>query len=616
MISLIKKGYATALSVLVCTLVYGVVSCYPLVVMAGGTPELKRATQRGSSSAPPAQGIQQGGSSRRVSLDARVQAGGLNRLEQKIDEDLASFIDGMPYDRQQVFIDMLQSPKNALLLMMAAKNPVFAETLQAYMEIPDELQESYQKFRNETSAAFQQIPKAYKSSFNSHDVSDLPLSAGLVESVQKGISQNNIYWVYFFLSLLGWGGAGLAAAFQPALLPAIGGSDAIATVYETNMRPVCRLVGESFQIEGPLRSLRLSSNRLLQSTCVSGAIAAIPGVTENIFMPLVMTGVLTGLKAYLAYQEHHGRRQLEDSSLENLGDLVERVEAQLQGDLETTKTLIKSQETAHLLDTIAQRPSLLLPVGAAFSRMKPDEFNKVSQAVMAVSASVGDPDLPDSAWGNYVERVLDIKPHIKGVNPRTSGILNALYNVFKDRKTASIYGPLITGFALVFMLHTGIPLAFGVVAPYMQVIGNSTATIIPTSNLTQVCAGLNFTVPGPVGAEIVGEVVDVAGSTLGGVLTALTANTVTLFIRAMYSPCQWILSSPSLKRAASGCFGWLRYLCCRGKRPNREQDDSDELTDILIQEKATLLNPQQQGTPPGTPAPASFGSSSDDESAV
>ncbi len=500
--------------------------------------------------------------------------------ERQVSQELLSFIEALPQNEYRLFLKLLDDPASAALLMMAAKHPRFRETLHHFRIMPNNLRDNYMRTHRVAHDAFEHVPATFKTLYAQHDIDDLPLSASLDKSARKVFLEgNSLYLSYLMLNLMIWSGTNVAAAFQSLVIPDIWRDGSLATVYQDDMSSVCDLVfrgQDGFEIQGPLMGgLQLSGGNIAGAATVGIAIAAFPAVAQSVFMPLVMIGVLSAFKLAYKALEHRQHAALHSSATEDLKLAITSLEERL-GSV-NVEQLMLSQETREVLQDIAEKPGLLLPVAVGLSRLNEQEFDEVSAAIISISLSLNHQNETEKSWKQRLMRLLHIAPYTGGSRPRTSGIANSLYNLFANKKYAHLYVPLVLGTVLALSLHGGVAMGVGILAPYIDMVGGATATVVPTGNLTALCSSLAASPEGvSAGANILGTLTDFGGSIQGAVINTFAANFVATAMDKLYGPLQRILTNPTSRRMGACVMNVLRC----GRKSQRDKDHEAE-TELL-----------------------------------
>lgn len=518
---------------------------------------------------------------------------------------IAEFVDDLPHDQKQLFLTLMDDETSAVLLMMAAQNPLFVETIRHFGMMPEGMQREYLQSQHPLNDAISKTPRAYRGLHGGSDIDDLPLSATLEESARRVLyDRNSRYISYLSLNLIIWAGTSVAAAAQASVIPAMWQKGAKATIFESDMAATCSLVADGhqeFRLQGPLvGGLSLSSQALLNSACAGIGIAALPWFSQNIFMPMVMVGVLSIMKLAHSAEERRSRGEGMDSStranLERTVALLRQRLNKLDGDKVDIEELILSVETREALEEIIKKPGDLLPVAVGISRLKEeDDLEKVNAAVIAITDSLGE-EITESKWQARLKHLLDIEPY-KGGQPHTSGLANALYNIFKDRKTTHIYAPLVLGFLVAIALDSSVAVSVGMLAPHIAVVGDGAEAIIaPTSNLTLLCQTLNLTGSGLVGASVNGTVVQAGGSGLGTLLNIVAASFVAGAMKNIYEPIQRVCTSYPHRFLA-----WVSRACCGNNHKDKKEEEDGVLLRVhseRMPENRTRSLRQRKGAVP------------------
>ena len=582
------------ISSMISALLFGVACWYPEKVWAVG--------EAGKGSAPyilPLQrviDIDQGrGDARAVDID-EISIRSANRLSthdtdqhsleahlipmvQRVSEELREMIDTLPLTERRLFLTLMDDPITAALLMMAAQHPRFVDTIRHFRLMPEEVQQAYWASQHTMRGAVSNTPKSYRALVTVADVEEMPLSMSLAESVARTLyDSNTLYLSYLFLNLLIWTGSGFASAVQGGILPLLWHRGAVATVQASNIEASCDLVmaGQvaNPEVFGDLVGLDLSSVALFGSACAGLGIATLPTIAQNIFMPLVMTGVLSAMKLYYGIMERHNDRALYWTELEELGNIIRLLEQRL-GDVDVEQ-LVLTEETRAILAEVAQKPGELLPIAVGISRLPAEEFEEVSTAVIAITQSLHNHlGIDEDGWQTTLSKLLHIEPH-QG-QPRTSGIFNALHHMFADRNHVRVYAPLVLGFILAATLQSGAAISLGVMAPHIAILGDgATGTIIPEVNMTALCQNLNLTGSAHGGVEVTGTIISSNASSLGTILNIFASSFLVMAMSNLYSPIQRLLTN----RTVRGWTTWLASL--RSSRAIKDAEEEEKM--VLLQQ--------------------------------
>ncbi len=493
-------------------------------------------------------------------------------MAQRVSEELREMIDTLPITERRLFLTLLDDPTTAALLMMAAQHPRFVDTIRHFRLMPGDVQQAYWATRHTMRGAVSNPPKSYRGLVTVADVEEMPLSMSMAESVARTLyDSNTIYLSYLFLNLLIWTGSGFASVLQGVTLPLVWHQGAVATVQASNIEASCDLVmaGQMANLEvfGDLVGLDLSSSVLFGSACVGLGIATLPTIAQNIFMPLLMTGVLSALKLYYGIMERHNDRALYWTELEELGNTIRLLEQRL-GDVDVEQ-LVLTEETRALLAEVAQQPGELLPIAVGISRLPAEEFEEVSAAVIAITQSLhNNLEIAEDRWQTTLSKLLHIEPY-QGGQPRTSGIFNALHHMFADRNHVRVYAPLVLGFILAATLQSGAGISLGIMAPHIAILGDgATGTINPEVNMTALCQNLNLTGSAHGGMEVTGTIISSNASSLGTILNTFASSFLVMAMSNLYSPIQRLLTN----RTVRGWTTWLASLCGRANKDAEEEE--------------------------------------------
>lgn len=599
---ILRRLSATAISSMVSALLFCVAFSYPEKVFASA----EDAKWSGISVAPlfsgtqtPGSGagdVQMVGTSREDSKKPARSAEGVTGLqqpmaemslsvvEQPVSDELAAFVDSLRHSERRLFLTLLDDPTSAALLLMAAQNPRFDETIRHFRLVPAGVQREYLQSQHVVHDAMSNTPRSYRGLNVRADLDEIPLLATLDESAREVFYDGNtLYLSHLLVNLVIWTGTGFSAAAQGSVVPAIWQSGAQATIFESNMAAACDLVEggrEGFMLHGPLiGGLELSSQKLIDSACFGIGMAALPAVAHNLFMPLVVVGVLSMMKLAYGVMEHRKDVAMDRSALEDLGRTIKLLEQRL-GDVDMER-LVLADETRIALEEIAKKPGELLPIAVGISRLSEQDFEEVSAAVIAITNSLDDEEITESNWKTTLMQLLHIQPHKDG-QPRTSGIFNALYHMFADRGNARIYAPLVLGYTLALTLHVGSAVAIGILAPHVAVMGQGAAAIItPTTNLSLLCQTLSSNDSMLMGANVSGTVVQVDNSGLGILLNTFAASFLAIAMSKFYDPIQRLFSN----QAVRGWAAWLSSLC-----GDRNKNKKEETEIILLRKHAERLS--------------------------
>ena len=565
------------ISSMISALLFGVACWYPEKVWAVG--------EAGKGSAPYMLPLQQGteieqarGDARAVesdesskrlanrsdthNADQRSSETPLTVVAQPVSDELEEMIDTLPVTERRLFLTLLDDPITAALLMMAARHPRFVDTIRHFRLMPEDVQQAYWASQHTMRGAVSNTPSSYRALGTVADVEGMPLSMPMAESVARVLyDSNTIYLSYLFLNLLIWTGSGLASAAHGTIVPWLWHRGAVATVQDPNIAATCDLVmagRTNPEITGTLEgSLQLSSNAVLGSVCVGFGMAVLPAVAHNVFMPLVMTGVLGAMKLYYGLMERRRDRALYRTALERTDTTIRLLEQRL-GDLDIEQLML-SAETQALLTEIAQNPGQLLPIAVGISRLPARDFEEVSAAVIAITQSLhtqNEEEITEEKWRTTLKKLLQIEPY-QGVQPRASGVINSLYHMFSDRNHVRIYAPLLLGFMLAAALHTGAGISLGIMAPHIAILGRESATVIPEANITTLCNNMNFTGSSPAVMSVTGILKSSIGTGLGTVLNTFASSFLLVAMGNIYSPIQRLLTNSTVRgwtaRLASIC---------------------------------------------------------------
>ena len=581
------------ISSMISALLFGVACWYPEKVWAVG--------ETGKGSAPYMLPLQQGteieqarGDARAVesdesskrlasrsdthNADQRSSETPLTVMAQPVSDELKEMIDTLPLTERRLFLTLLDDPITAALLMMAARHPRFVDTIRHFRLMPEDVQQAYWASQHTMRGAVSDTPSSYRALGAVADVEGMPLSMPMAESVARVLyDSNTLYLSYLFLNLLIWTGSGLASAAHGTIVPWLWHRGAVATVQDPNIAATCDLVMAGMtnpQITGTLEgSLQLSSNAVLGSAGVGFGIAVLPAVAHNVFMPLVMTGVLGAMKLYYGLMERRRDRALYRTALERTDTTIRLLEQRL-GDLDIEQLML-SAETQALLTEVAQNPGQLLPIAVGISRLPARDFEEVSAAVIAITRSLhtqNEEEITEEKWQTTLKKLLQIEPY-QGGQPRASGVINSLYHMFSDRNHVRIYAPLLLGFILAAALHTGAGISLGIMAPHIAILGRESATVIPEANITTLCNNMNFTGSSPAVMSVTGMLKSSIGTGLGTVLNTFASSFLLVAMGNIYSPIQRLLTNSTVR----GWTAWLASIC------GRTGEGADE------REKAALL---------------------------
>ena len=499
-------------------------------------------------------------------------------MEQPVSGELREMIDTLPLTERRLFLTLLDDPTTAALLMMAAQHPRFVDTIRHFRLMPGDVQQAYWATRHTMRGAVSNPPKSYRGLVTVADVEEMPLSMSMAESVARTLyDSNTIYLSYLFLNLLIWTGSGFASVLQGVTLPLVWHQGAVATVQASNIEASCDLVmsGQMANLEifGDLVGLDLSSSALFGSTCVGLGIATLPTIAQNIFMPLVMTGVLSALKLYYGIMERHNDRALYWTELEELGNTIRLLEQRL-GDVDVEQ-LVLTEETRALLAEVAQQPGELLPIAVGISRLPAEEFEEVSAAVIAITQSLhNNLEIAEDRWQTTLSKLLHIEPY-QG-QPRTSGIFNALHHMFADRNHVRVYAPLVLGFILAATLQSGAGISLGIMAPHIAILGDgATGTINPEVNMTALCQNLNLTGSAHGGVEVTGTIISSNASSLGTMLNIFASSFLVMAMSNLYSPIQRLLTNRTVR-------SWTTWLASLRSRAIKDAEEEEKM--MLLQQ--------------------------------
>ena len=578
------------ISSMISALLFGVACWYPEKVWAvgeagkGSTPymlPLQQGTEieqtRGD-----ARAVESDESSQRLvnrsdtrNADQRSSETPLTVVAQPVSDELKDMIDTLPLTERRLFLTLLDDPITAALLMMAARHPRFVDTIRHFRLMPEDVQQAYWASQHTMRGAVSNTPSSYRALGTVADVEGMPLSMPMAESVARVLyDSNTLYLSYLFLNLLIWTGSGLASAAHGTIVPWLWHRGAVATVQDPNIAATCDLVmagRTNPQITGTLEgSLQLSSDAVLGSACVGFGIAVLPAVAHNVFMPLVMAGVLGAMKLYYGLMERRRDRALYRTALERTDTTIRLLEQRL-GDLDIEQLML-SAETQALLTEIAQNPGQLLPIAVGISRLPARDFEEVSAAVIAITRSLhiqNEEEITEEKWQTTLKKLLQIEPY-QGGQPRTSGVINSLYHMFSDRSYVRIYAPLLLGFMLAAALHTGAGISLGIMAPHIAILGRESATVIPEANITTLCNNMNFTGSFPAAMNVTGILKSPISTGLGTILNTFASSFLLVAMGNIYSPIQRLLTNPTVR-------GWAARLASICGRTGEGADEREKV---------------------------------------
>ena len=587
---MLRKLSAMVISSMISALLFGVACWYPEKVWAvgeagkGSTPymlPLQQGTEieqtRGD-----ARAVESDESSQRLvnrsdtrNADQRSSETPLTVVAQPVSDELKDMINTLPLTERRLFLTLLDDPITAALLMMAARHPRFVDTIRHFRLMPEDVQQAYWASQHTMRGAVSNTPSSYRALGTVADVEGMPLSIPMAESVARVLyDSNTLYLSYLFLNLLIWTGSGLASAAHGTIVPWLWHRGAVATVQDPNIAATCDLVmagRTNPQITGTLEgSLQLSSDAVLGSACVGFGIAVLPAVAHNVFMPLVMTGVLGAMKLYYGLMERRRDRALYRTALERTDTTIRLLEQRL-GDLDIEQLML-SAETQALLTEIAQNPGQLLPIAVGISRLPARDFEEVSAAVIAITRSLhiqNEEEITEGKWQTTLKKLLQIEPY-QGGQPRTSGVINSLYHMFSDRSYVRIYAPLLLGFMLAAALHTGAGISLGIMAPHIAILGRESATVIPEANITTLCNNMNFTGSSPAAMNVTGTLKSPISTGLGTILNTFASSFLLVAMGNIYSPIQRLLTNPTVR-------GWAARLASICGRTGEGADEREKV---------------------------------------
>ena len=501
-------------------------------------------------------------------------------MVQRVGEELREMIDTLPLTERRLFLTLMDDPITAALLMMAAQHPRFVDTIRHFRLMPEEVQQAYWASQHTMRGAVSNTPKSYRALVTVADVEEMPLSMPMAESVARTLyDSNTLYLSYLFLNLLIWTGSGFASVVQGVTLPLVWHQGAVATVQASNIEASCDLVmaGQvaNPEVFGDLVGLDLSSVAHFGSACAGLGIATLPTIAQNIFMPLVMTGVLSAMKLYYGIMERHNDRTLYWAELEELGNTIRLLEQRL-GDVDVEQ-LVLTEETRALLAEVAQKPGELLPIAVGISRLPAEEFEEVSAAVIAITQSLhnhNNLEFTEDRWQTTLSKLLHIEPYQN--QPRTSGIFNALHHMFADRSHVRVYAPLVLGFILAATLQSGAGISLGIMAPHIAILGDgATGTINPEVNMTALCQNLNLTGSAHGGVEVTGTIISSNASSLGMMLNIFASSFLVMAMSNLYSPIQRLFTNRTVR-------GWTTWLASLRSRAIKDAEEEEKM--MLLQQ--------------------------------